>query len=62
MTKKDYALIVEVIRESCIWAKDYNPHATIAIADITGRFIKALGKANPRFDAEKFSNACHKPE
>lgn len=59
MTKKDLVLIAEVIRESRTWARDYSPHATVAIADITGRFIKALGKTNPRFDAEKFSEACH---
>lgn len=59
MTKKDYVLIIDVIRESRNWAKDFSPDATIAIADITGRFIKALGKNNPRFDTEKFSEACH---
>lgn len=61
MTKKDFALIAEVIRESREWANDFDKSALIAVADITGRFIKALGKTNPRFDTEKFSNAC-RPE
>ena len=55
MTKKDYIIIARAIVEAKIWAgTDQKSGVTL-----TSQYISdALQKDNPKFDAEKFAEAC----
>ncbi len=56
MTKKDFQLIADIL-------KDYNLSTEcfeekLQIQSIIGRFANVLGENNPLFDRNKFINAC----
>ncbi len=50
MTRKDYELIAQTIRNSIL--------PTGAQAAIAGNLAVALRATNPRFDSERFVKAC----
>jgi hypothetical protein len=57
MTRKDFCLIAEVIKElpsfECIQDRDVVRHSAIV-----ERFACALATTNPRFDRQRFIAAC----
>lgn len=60
MTKKDYILIALVFKDARNAAA--NDMARQAGDDIAMRMARCLKLANPRFDTDKFLNACGVPE
>jgi hypothetical protein len=61
MTKKDYALIAEAVRETVHWIKDRNgdpPAERETLAFLVGFLETSLSRKNGRFDAGKFRAAC----
>jgi hypothetical protein len=58
MSRKDFQLIAEVVRLlpsfECSQAGDVVRHSVIV-----ARFAEALANTNPRFDRERFENACN---
>ena len=62
MTRKDYKLIAQCIKEARQEALEAlnrgNPETTNAIIGLQCRLSLALGERNPRFDPLKFSDAC----
>ena len=52
MTRKDFQLIAEVLRDSTAIGSDFE-HAALC-----RDFARALATTNPRFDKEKFLRAC----
>lgn len=59
MTRKDYQVIVEAIKDTLKWVEDggcdCQKDGVIELAD---RLAEALAKDNPRFDMAKFLIAC----
>ena len=62
MTKKDYQLIAESINESRRAAHKifFSPYHETMVNEIVRGLAKALKLNNPRFDADRFYNACMK--
>ncbi len=54
MTRKDFELIAEVIRN----ARGSSQEAEAVLDSITYRFVGALASTNPNFDREKFISKC----
>jgi hypothetical protein len=64
MTRKDFRLIAETIRllpsfdtyqeDGKLYPTDVVNHSTVC-----RRFAEALATTNPRFDADRFINACN---
>lgn len=53
MTRRDFNLIAEIIRNL--------PLSAEGIKMIAWRFAKGLKSTNPMFDTERFITACEKP-
>lgn len=62
MTRKDYVLIAACIREAVADAQRHETGDERMARDITSRLIVELKLDNPRFDADRFIEACHFPE
>lgn len=61
MTRKDYELIAAAIRkehESAILMGPQCDAAKLALAYLAKRLSQDLKSTNPRFDSDKFYNAC----
>ena len=54
MTRKDFQLIAKVLKAS---GKD-SPMNRCVIKDVAMNFAVELQKTNPRFDVQRFVNAC----
>jgi len=50
MTKKDFILLAQAVRGMNI--------TSFAAREVERKLTKALASANPRFDAERFHQAC----
>ena len=65
MTRKDYELIADTIRRFT-WAAQAverssgSPSVDVASQAIVGEFVASLKGTNPRFDAQRFIDACNK--
>ena len=57
MTRKDYALIADIIAA----IPDHAASLRTQKADIARAFAEALGKTNPLFDRFRFLKACDIP-
>lgn len=55
MTRKDYILISDAIRDAYLSADDSKRPA---IDDVIARLVRKLSLDNPRFDAARFVAAC----
>jgi hypothetical protein len=65
MTKKDYEIIAEAIRDTreyLSWVYDEdntrNMVSQLAIGNLKNKLIKAFIEENPKFDIEVFLTAC----
>ena len=61
MTKKDYILIAKVlnaVRDS--YGKNWSPNLFRALDDVENKFSAVLKQENPKFDVDKFTQACRK--
>ena len=58
MTRKDYVLIAEAMREARLWIADQTPNAVAAWMIAVKALATALHRDNPRFDRERFYAAC----
>jgi len=58
MTKKDYKLIANCIKKVNTFENEYNKYL-ISKSELVTRLIIALKEDNPRFNAEKFREACY---
>lgn len=67
MTRKDYELITEAVRDgyrfwrtinSRGWNATVRVAADAAIRDVVGELAIALYRDNPHFDAQRFVDAC----
>lgn len=63
MTRKDYVLIAEVLREReyrirCNFDSKVVPYVETERANIVEALAHALWKDNPRFDSRRFFKAC----
>ena len=67
LTKKDYELIAEAIRDNTEWIRfddgygEQIQESKIHPSDIMVTLSIAFGKENPNFDQFKFWDACKKP-
>jgi hypothetical protein len=57
MTRKDYELIADTIRETLEWYEE-SPDRKFPIAKVAITFAFALQNENARFDRAKFLKAC----
>jgi len=57
MTKKDFILISDVIREISAWALEKRD-SRITYFAIVNALSRELQEENPRFDPNKFRTAC----
>lgn len=59
MTRKDYVLIAEAFKaEIKYWPRSHSPEAATALDCIGERLANALAQDNPRFDRQRFIEAC----
>ena len=60
MTKKDYEQIAEAIEQAVYACKNASVKASeqFGIESVTIKIANALGQDNPRFDHDKFYEAC----
>jgi hypothetical protein len=56
MTKKDYILIAKALRESRLYCETESQRRGVQRAELT--IARALKADNPRFDRERFLEAC----
>lgn len=52
MTRKDYALIAATIKETALFTENY------PLELLARKMAEALKKDNPRFDTQRFMEAC----
>ena len=57
MTKKDFQLIAKVLS-----ASGTSPMNRCVIHDVAANFAVELQKTNPRFNVQRFVEACTKPQ
>ena len=62
MTKKDYELIAEAIKDVGLWyhvGEGERQHgAGVVLFSLAMELARELGAANPRFDKQRFLAAC----
>ena len=59
MTRKDYILIAEAIKQTADMSRSFADAEALRGARLTANHIAtALGRDNPRFDRERFLKAC----
>lgn len=58
MTKRDYELIAEAIREAADRVRKERPINREINVTIAYAFVDALKSTNARFDADRFVDAC----
>ena len=67
MTKKDYEMIAQVIKDNTEWVRQKDAFGEtleekkIEPSDLYISLGIAFGKDNPNFDKRKFWDACRKP-
>jgi len=64
MTRKDFQLIAETIRllpsfETFEQSGEGYPTDVVNVQTVCRRFAESLAMTNPRFNAERFINACN---
>lgn len=65
MTRKDYQLIADTIGRFA-WAAQVCerssglPSLEVVVESLVGEFVASLKDTNPRFDAQRFIEACNK--
>lgn len=57
MTRKDYVLIAEAVKETTFLA-DGSQDYKMALAEVAMELANALSRDNPRFDRGRFLRAC----
>jgi hypothetical protein len=57
MTRKDFQLIADVL-SAVLKAKENNPANRVVVEELAVAFASELAKTNPRFNKERFLNAC----
>jgi hypothetical protein len=63
MTRKDFCLIAEVIRNLPSFdVKSLDGADCVRFSALVARFADALTTTNPRFNRSRFENACHGKE
>jgi len=55
MTRKDFQLIADVLK-----ASSTSPMNRVVVQELAVTFASELAKTNPRFNKERFVNACLK--
>lgn len=59
MTRKDYVLIADVLKDSATRCRELNnDHGTQIIAGVARKFADRLGNENPAFDVARFMKAA----
>lgn len=58
MTRKDYILIAEALKEARAEALALRAGAGVGVTIAAVRLADALARDNPRFDRERFLKAC----
>lgn len=58
MTRKDFELIARVIREEVDHYRDIEGYVPITHERLVALFVDNLRATSPRFDADRFREAC----
>lgn len=58
MTRKDYELLAKVLRESVVHRVDGLGRAYLRKSTLVTDLVVALAEDNPRFDSDRFVEAC----